>query len=80
MDVLGIGYAEVSDAQREQIIAAPPRGSRFKEGIIHCFNEGFKHKPETTFGTVNDDVLALPDPTFKRMDFCSIIRNSAWAE
>ena len=80
MDVLGIGYAEFSDAQREQVIAAHPRGSDFKEGIIHCFHEGFKHKPETTFGTVNDDVLASFDPTFKRMDFCSIIRNSAWAE
>jgi HD superfamily phosphodiesterase len=80
MDVLGIGYEEFSDAQREQVITAHPRGSHFKEGIIHCFHEGFKHKPETTFGTVNDDVLASFDPTFKRMDFCSIIRNSAWAE
>jgi HD superfamily phosphodiesterase len=80
MDVLGIGYEEFSDAQRKQVITAHPRGSHFKEGIIHCFHEGFKHKPETTFGTVNDDVLASFDPSFKRMDFCSIIRNSAWAE
>ena len=37
-----------------------------------------KHRPDSTFGTVNDDVLALKDPTFKRPDFCSIILNSAW--
>ena len=30
---------------------------------------GFSHKPETTFDTVNDDVLALLDPKFKRTNF-----------
>jgi transcriptional regulator GlxA family with amidase domain len=39
---------------------------------------GFYHKPETTWGTMNDDVLALLDPKFKRANFCSIILNSAW--
>jgi len=80
MDVLGLGYLDVPDAQREAVVAAHPRGDHFKEQIIHAFNEGFRHKPETTFGTVNDDVLALHDPSFKRMNFCSIILNSAWRE
>ncbi|HEY0793673.1 MAG TPA: HD domain-containing protein [Chthoniobacterales bacterium] len=80
LDVLGIGYKELSEAEREQVLAAHPRGNRFKERLIQSFYEGFKDKPETTFGTVNDDVLVLLDPTFRRMDFCSIIRNSAWAE
>jgi HD superfamily phosphodiesterase len=80
MDVLGIGYEEFTPVQREQVVAAHPRGSKFKEGIIRSFYDGFQHKPETTFGTVNDDVLATFDPTFKRMDFCNIIRNSSWAE
>jgi hypothetical protein len=30
--------------------------------------------------TMNDDVLALLDPKFKRANFCSIILNSAWRE
>jgi len=30
---------------------------------------------ETTLGTVNDDVLALLDPNFKRTNFCNIILN-----
>jgi len=42
--------------------------------------DGFCHKPETTWGTMNDDVLALLDPKFKRANFCSIILNSAWRE
>lgn len=80
MDVLGIGYSDVPDAQREAVVAAHPRGVGFKPAIIEAFNEGFRHKPETTFGTVNDDVLARLDPTFQRADFCSIILGSAWRE
>jgi hypothetical protein len=80
MDVLGIDYDGFSDSQRGAVVAAHPRGNHFKEEIIKAFNEGFKHKPETTFGTVNDDVLVLHDPSFKRMNFCSIILNSAWKE
>ena len=36
------------------------------------------HKPETTFGNVNADVLADKDPHFIRGNFCSLIRGSAW--
>ena len=80
MDVLGMGYLDVPDAQREAVVTAHPRGDHFKEQIIHAFHDGFCHKPETTFGTVNDDVLALLDPQFKRANFCSIILSSAWRE
>ncbi len=80
MDVLGLGYSEVSSEDRELVVAAHPRGNGFKEGIIHAFNDGFKHKPASTFGTMNDDVLSYLDPNFKREDFCRIILNSAWNE
>ena len=36
------------------------------------------HKPETTFGNVKADVLADKDPAFRRGNFCSVIRGSAW--
>jgi HD superfamily phosphodiesterase len=78
MDVLGIKYAEYSDAEREAVVHAYPRTPRFKEDIIQAFYDGNKHKPETTFGNVNADVLADKDPHFKRGNFCSVIRNSAW--
>jgi HD superfamily phosphodiesterase len=80
MDVLGLGYLDVPDGDREAVVEAHPRGDDFKEKIIHAFHDGFCHKPETTFGTVNDDVLALLDPKFKRTNFCSMILNSAWRE
>ena len=78
MDVLGIKYGEYSDAEREAVVHAHPRTPRFKEDIIQAFYDGNKHKPETTFGNVNADVLADKDPHFARVNFCSVIRASAW--
>src|ERR1700687_4415870 len=78
MDVLGLSYADFSDAEREAVVHAHPRTPRFKEDIIQAFYDGNKHKPETTFGNVNADVLADKDPHFTRGNFCSVIRASAW--
>jgi hypothetical protein len=78
MDVLGLAYDQFTDAQRAAVVAAHPRGGAFKTEIIRAFYDGMKHRPDTTFGTVNDDVLARLDPSFKRTDFCSIILGSSW--
>ncbi len=78
MDVLGLAYSEYSDAEREAVVHAHPRPPHFKEDIIQAFYDGNKHKPETTFGNVNADVLADKDPHFNRVNFCSVIRGSAW--
>jgi hypothetical protein len=78
MDVLGIAYSEFSDAEREAVVQAHPRGGGFKEDIIQAFYDGIRHKPHTTFGNVKADVLADKDPHFTRLDFCSVIRRSAW--
>lgn len=79
MDVLGLTYAEYDDAVRDAVVRAHPRDGRFKEEIIQAFYDGIRHKPETTFGNVKADVLADKDPTFRRGNFCSVIRGSAWA-
>jgi HD domain len=78
MDVLGLAYSEYSDAERQSVVHAHPRSPRFKEDIIQAFYDGNKHKPDTTFGNVNSDVLADKDPKFRRGNFCSVIRGSAW--
>src|SRR6202167_64603 len=78
MDVLGIGYSDFFNADREAIVAEYPRTERFKEDIIQAFYDGIKHKPETTFGNVKADVLADKDPKFQRLNFCSVIRGSEW--
>ncbi|MDL2400188.1 HD domain-containing protein [Rhizobium mayense] len=78
MDVAGRGYDQFTEAQREAVIAAFPREVQFKHGIIDAFYEGMKHRPDSTFGTFNDDVLAFKDPQFRRIDMCSIILASSW--
>ena len=78
MDVLGLAYDQFADEQREAVVAAYPRGGDFKNEIIRAFYEGMRHRPESTFGTVNDDVLAHFDPGFQRTDFCGVILQSSW--
>jgi hypothetical protein len=80
MDVLGLAYDEFTESQRKQVIAVHPRESNFKEGIIDAFARGTSFKPETTFGNVKADVLALKDPEYKRLNFCSIILGSKWQD
>ncbi|HVJ76287.1 MAG TPA: HD domain-containing protein [Hyphomicrobium sp.] len=80
MDVLGLTYSDYSDAERDAVVHAHPRSAQFKEDIIQAFYDGIKHKPDTTFGNVKADVLADKDPTFKRGNFCTVIRCSAWAK
>jgi len=41
MDVLGLIYAEYSDAEREAVVHAHPRTAHFKEDIIQAFYDGF---------------------------------------
>jgi hypothetical protein len=78
MDVAGRGYDQFTDAQREAVVAAFPRETDFKHGIIDAFYQGMKHRPGSTFGTFNDDVLAFKDPHFQRIDMCSVIFASSW--
>ena len=78
-DVMGIGYDEVADELRAEVIAAHPRPD-FKRQILQAFTDGMATRPETTFGTVNADVLEHFVPRFERADFVDIIETSAWPE
>jgi hypothetical protein len=71
MDVLGIAFSEFTEAEREVVVDAHPRPGRFKEEIIRAFYDGIHHKPETTFGNVNADVLADKDPSFRPENFAA---------
>ena len=79
VDVLGFAYEQFTPEQREAVVAAHPRGAGLKKNIIDAFYQGMKHRPDSTFGTVNDDVLAFKDSRFQRTDFCKVILASAWA-
>jgi hypothetical protein len=78
-DVLGLDLAEITDEQRAAVVAAHPRPD-FKNRILRAFHDGMAGRPDTTFGTMNDDVLAHFDPSFVRADFVDIIKNSSWPE
>ena len=78
MDVAGRGYEQFTEAQREAVVAAFPRETGFKHEIIDAFYQGMKHRPDSTFGTFNDDVLAFKDSNFRRVDICSVILASSW--
>ena len=79
MDVAGRGYDQFSDAERAAVVTAFPREADFKHGIIEAFYQGMKHRPDSTFGTFNDDVLAHKDPHFHRVDICKVILGSKWS-
>ncbi|MDX6409598.1 MAG: hypothetical protein QOE13_2669 [Gaiellaceae bacterium] len=75
LDVLGLGYDDISAEDREAVLTAYPRVD-FKESIIQAFAEGMAHRPETVFGTMNADVLAEKLPGYQPPNFCAIIRAS----
>ena len=78
MDVAGRGFDDFTQRQRAAVVAGYPRGADFAHQMIDAFYEGMKHRPMTTFGTFNDDFLAHKDPSFERVNLCSIILNSRW--
>lgn len=78
-DVLGIGYSDVSDADRATVTGLHPRPD-FKRRILQAFTEGIAPKPETTFGNVKADVLERYVPGFQRANFVDTILDSPWPE
>jgi hypothetical protein len=78
-DVLGFDLDQITPEQIAEVTAAHPRPD-FKNRILDAFYRGVEDRPDTTFGTVNDDVIAYFDPSFRRADFVRIIQGSAWPE
>jgi hypothetical protein len=74
-DVLGLHFDQLSADQRELVLAAHPR-TGFKAGIVEAFSAGMRDKPETTFGTMNTDILEATVPGYVRPNFCDYIRGS----
>jgi HD domain-containing protein len=74
-DVLGLHFDELSAEQREAVLDAHPR-TRFKRGIVEAFSAGMRDKPETTFGTMNTDILEATVPGYVRPNFCDYIQGA----
>ena len=78
-DVLGVDRDELPAEALEAVTAAHPRPD-FKDRILRAFTDGMKHRPRSTFGTVNADVLQHFDDSFVRDDFVEIIRSNSWPD
>lgn len=78
-DVLGVRLDALTREEIDEVVRAHPR-PRFKERILAAFTDGFAHRPESTFGTVNADVLEHFLPGFRRTDFVEVIEGSDWPE
>jgi hypothetical protein len=79
LDVLGIGYDDITALQRDQVLNALPRVD-FKQQIIRTFGAGIAHKPQTAFGNVKADVLERTLPGYRRPNFCEAILASPFAQ
>jgi hypothetical protein len=77
VDVVGVGYDEYTPEQRDQVIAAFPRGD-FKNEFLAMQTCSALKKPQTTFGTVNFDYIEDHDPSFRKPNACTRIRNTPW--
>lgn len=78
-DVVGKNFDLIPGEVRKQVVEAFPR-NQFKHDILHAFWEGFKHKPETTYGTMNADVCEMFLPGYQRPNFCHHVLHSKWEE
>jgi hypothetical protein len=78
-DVLGIGRDDLAEDALAAVTAAHPRPD-FKNRILAAFTDGMKHRPQTTFGTCNADVLQRFDPTFVGDNFVDNILGNTWPE
>ncbi|OCS85656.1 phosphohydrolase [Caryophanon tenue] len=78
-DVMGDGYELLTETERQAVLDVFPRVN-FKQNIIQAFYDGIKHKPQTTFGNMKQDICAHFNPQFKNKNFCDCILHSPWKE
>ncbi|MGW5459490.1 hypothetical protein [Streptomyces sp. NPDC003996] len=76
--LIGLGLDELDRGQVDEIISVHPRGD-FKNEFLQAYVEGLKHRPETTNGTVNSDVLEHFVPGFRRTTTVERILGAAWS-
>lgn len=79
-DLVAAQFDSYTGRERAGVLAAYPRGKGFKEAIIGAMGYGMKHRPQTSFGTRNADLLDRIDPNYCRENFCGQILGSQWQD
>lgn len=78
-DVVGIGLDALAREAVDEIMTAHPRGD-FQRGFLEAFYDGLKDRPDTTYGTINADILEHFVPNFTRGSLVERMANSPWAD
>ncbi|MEV7031107.1 HD domain-containing protein [Streptomyces sp. NPDC093272] len=76
-DAVGWGLDRLDPDRVAEIVDAHPRG-QFKEGFLQAFVDGLKNRPDTTYGTVNADVLEHFIPGFRRTTMVERVLDAPW--
>jgi len=76
-DAVGLGLDKLDPVLVEEITAAHPRGD-FKNQFLETLHEGLKHRPNTTYGTVNADILEHFDPEYHPVTLVERVMGSPW--
>jgi hypothetical protein len=77
-DVVGLGLEDLNPGLVEEVVARHPRGD-FKTEFPLAYFEGQRHRPDTTYGTVNADVIEHFMPEYRPTNMVERIHSSAWA-
>ncbi|GHH25158.1 HD domain-containing protein [Streptomyces lanatus] len=76
-DAVGWGLDRLEGDRLDEIVAAHPRGD-FKREFLQAFVDGLKDRPDTTYGTLNADVLEHFVPGFRRTSMVERIIEAPW--
>ena len=78
-DAIGWGLDGLERDRTDEIVAAHPRDD-FKKEFLQAFVDGLKDRPDTTYGTVNADVLEHFVPGFRRTSMVERILDAPWPQ
>jgi hypothetical protein len=76
-DVVGFGLVDLDPTLVDEVVTRHPRGD-FKHEFPRAYFAGQEHRPETTYGTVNADVVAHFMPGYRQGTMLERIQGSAW--
>lgn len=77
-DMLGTYCQALCPGAISRILREFPREPGFKIKLLHTLALGQLHRPQSTFGTINADVLAFHDRHLKVGGFCEQLLASKW--
>jgi hypothetical protein len=79
LDAVERGFDQFPSKLRDEIVAKYPRNN-FKERFLQIYFDGFAHKPDTTFGTLNAGFCERFIPGYQSPNICDFINASPFPD